>query len=177
MVISATVDSFFISPSSEEMLRSARKVVLVGVTVLTFLAALPGCVVGCILAGQWWRQKHMRMMREDDARFKARACVLAATAALLTLDVGFRCGVAFAARPVGRAGWWHSRACYYCFGYVVEWLVVGVYAVARLDRRFRRGRMETGQDGGVAVEEVGAGRRRWPLSLNTGDEVFGGSGK
>lgn len=56
-------------------------------------------------------------------------------AVLLVVEVGFRCGVAFEER----VGWVHSRAAYYCFVFVVEVVVLGLFVVAMLDPRFREG--------------------------------------
>ena len=69
-------------------------------------------------------------------RFRTKVRLLLATAALLSLGAGFRAGAAFAPRPASNPAWYHYRAAYYCFNYVIELLVVYAYGAARFDRRF-----------------------------------------
>jgi len=52
------------------------------------------------------------------------------------VGAGFRIGANFAPRPVNDPAWYHSRACFYCFNFVVEIIVIYMYAFVRVDRRF-----------------------------------------
>jgi len=55
-----------------------------------------------------------------------RKWVLLGTAVLLTVEVGFWCGVAWHVRPVGRPGWFDGKSAYYCFVFGIEVVVVYV---------------------------------------------------
>lgn len=59
---------------------------------------------------------------------------------LLTLGAAFRVGVAFQdlyhPRQRTDPGWYHSKACFWVFDFVVELLVVWMYLVMRVDLRF-----------------------------------------
>jgi hypothetical protein len=95
---------------------------------------------------------------------------------LLTLEEGFMTGVAFEGRAVGSTAWFLSKACYYCFGFMLETFVVYSFLAARLDRRFRLRPREAEKREDA---EFGA-RRGWferlMDRLNTEMEVFGYSG-
>jgi len=54
----------------------------------------------------------------------------------LTLGAVMRAVAAFVTRPLEDPGWFHSKASYYCFNFVVELVVVFAYGVMRFDRRF-----------------------------------------
>ncbi|KAG7286810.1 hypothetical protein NEMBOFW57_009127 [Staphylotrichum longicolle] len=65
--------------------------------------------------------------------------VVACTCSMFTLDMDarqkerkvtlFACGVNFAAKPIGVVEWYHSRAAFYCFNFMIEIIVVYVYLV------------------------------------------------
>src|SRR5690606_17854916 len=66
----------------------------------------------------------------------AKVALLISTSLLLTLGAGFRIGVNFAAKPVGQEQWYHSKAAFYCFNFVLDLIVVYAYAIFRFDRMF-----------------------------------------
>jgi len=39
-------------------------------------------------------------------------------------------------RPIANPAWYHSKACFYIFNFTIEWTVVALYALIRVDRRF-----------------------------------------
>lgn len=120
MITSATTDSYF--SLSEPNLQSAREVILFSLVFLTLLSILPGLVVTV----EW--------LVSDDKEIKAfqrRVGMVVVMSVLLTVEVGFRCGVAFDKRPVGNPGWKNSKACYYCFVFVIELAVVYGLLVGR----------------------------------------------
>ena len=92
------------------------------------------------------------------------------------MEEGFMTGVAFEGRAVGSTAWFLSKACYYCFGFMLETFVVYSFLAARLDRRFRLRPREAEKREDA---EFGA-RRGWferlMDRLNTEMEVFGYSG-
>jgi hypothetical protein len=58
--------------------------------------------------------------------------------ACLTITIsGFKLGTTFETpRPLADPAWYHSKAAFYCFGYMLEILILGVVQVARVDRMF-----------------------------------------
>ena len=149
MVVSATVDSFF--DHEVETQESGRNVLLVGTTLLSVLSFVPVVVVlvgvGCFNSIKRHRRRFLRV--GEKRRFRARVGLLVLVGGLLTLDVGFRTGVAYISSDGSSAGekWYHSRAAYYCFGFLVEVAIVYLYGLARLSPWFRVGDREIGDDG------------------------------
>lgn len=162
MVVSGTVDGYY--TRDEKALQTARAVLLGGVTILTVLAAVPAAVMLAFPA-----MRDRGLVGADRVRFRARWWLLVVTSLMVTLDVGFRCGVAYDVRPIESPGWFNSKAALYCFGYLVELAVLVAYAVSRFDRRFRSETVEKG-----AGREESAGRKAGLAGrINTASDVFG----
>lgn len=69
-------------------------------------------------------------------RMRTKVRLLIFTSTILTLGAAFRVATSFMARPANDPAWYHSRACYYCFNFVIEVIVSALYAAVRFDRRF-----------------------------------------
>lgn len=73
-------------------------------------------------------------------KWALKATLIIIATLLLTLGAGFRVGVAFQdlyhPRQRTDPGWYHSKACFWVFDFVVELVVVWMYLVARVDLRF-----------------------------------------
>jgi hypothetical protein len=88
--------------------------------------------------------------------------------ACLTVTIaGFKLGTTFETpRPVADPAWYHSKAAFYCFGFVLEILVLCVVQVARVDRMFHvpdgssavKSYSAASQADGKEMEEGGSGR-------------------
>ncbi|KAK1752862.1 hypothetical protein QBC47DRAFT_404219 [Echria macrotheca] len=119
MVISASVDAFF--SRDADNLQTGRNVIRVSLVILAVLAAVPSVAV---LAVWMWGEARQGIAR--------RGALILGVSMLLTLEVGFRCGNAFAAKRVEDPGWINSKACYYCFVFLIETVIVYALLVARL---------------------------------------------
>ncbi|KAB5554475.1 hypothetical protein GE09DRAFT_128903 [Coniochaeta sp. 2T2.1] len=147
MLVVATVYSFFTLNPATRLI--CRKIQLFGATYLTLLAFLPIPATLLTLA------LPNDMARDDPQarrRFHAKAQLLLLTASLLTLGAGFRCGTNFDARPLGHPTWFHQKAAFYCFNFVLEVVVLYIFAAARFDFRLRMRQpleaVDTGGGGG-----------------------------
>lgn len=70
-------------------------------------------------------------------RFRTKLTLLLSASLILTVGACFRLAVNFTTpRPRDDPAWYHSKACFYCFNFVIELAVVYAYAIARFDRRF-----------------------------------------
>jgi hypothetical protein len=97
------------------------------------------------------------------------ALVIVIAALVLVIGQIYRTGTGWAkVAPLTHPAWWDSKACFYCFEFIPEVLVVILYAVARVDRLFFvPGRNETGEVGKIstivpeshAISEDDHGRR------------------
>lgn len=77
-----------------------------------------------------------RVEKFGSGSFKAKIYTLLASSAILTFGAAFRAGIAYVPRLRDDPAWYHSKACFYVVNFAVEVLVVALYAVVRVDRRF-----------------------------------------
>jgi hypothetical protein len=130
MVITVTVQSFFtLDPDTR---RIDRGIQLFCATYLAVLATLPIPLV--TLAAIIPRRTRIDKFGEGHFRTKFALLIFATT--LLAAGAIFRAAIAYNPRPIQDAAWYQSKACYYCFNFGIEIIVVYTYALSRFDRRF-----------------------------------------
>ena len=175
MVITATVESFFTLDMGTR--RIDRDIQLFAGTFLAALAFLPIPIT--LVAVTAPRVNH-RPEKFGQGRQRTKIWLLLFTSAVLALGAGFRIGVSFTApRPAADPAWYHSKACFYCFNFVIELVVVYAYAIARFDRRYHvpDGSSGPGHYSGARVGDgrgLGrAGVAPSSLTVNRESDVFG----
>jgi len=68
---------------------------------------------------------------------KGKAVLLAVQAGLATILSGTRLGTTWQApRPINNPAWWQSRATFYCFGFMLEIIILAIFVFGRVDKRF-----------------------------------------
>lgn len=134
MVVTVTVHGFFVGGrAGDRHARSVdRAVQLACGAYLAVYAFLPVPVVALALAVP----RRTRVDKFGEGHFRTKVLLLAAAAALLAAGALFRAVTAFVRRPAADPAWFHGRACYYCFNFGVELVVVFAYTLARFDKRF-----------------------------------------
>ncbi|KAK3317002.1 hypothetical protein B0H66DRAFT_562606 [Apodospora peruviana] len=158
MLVITSVHSFFtLDPGARQ---KERNVQLFAGTYLATLAFLPTPIV--ITAALLPRDNQVEKF--GTGRLRTKLALLLTTSFLLSLGAGFRIGVNFAPRSLHNPAWYHSKACYYCFNFVIELIVVYLYAGARFDKRFH---VPNGADG--------PGKYRG-VTVNTENETYGNAG-
>lgn len=131
MVIVSIVYSFYtLDPSTRSRLRRVQLVAVVFLAILAFLPTPVGLVVVLL------PRRRLSVDKFCSSSMRTKLLLLLFTSLLLTLGAGFRAGVAFIQRPADAPAWFHHKACFYCFNYVIELVVVFNYVVSRFDRRF-----------------------------------------
>jgi hypothetical protein len=130
MVVAATVEGFFVREGDARR-EVDRRVQMFCATYLAFYAFLPVVIVVGVAA-----VRREAVDRFGEGGFRVKSVLLGLVATLLTLGAGFRAVVGYDVRPLADPGWYHGKACYYCFNFVLELVVVCTYIVARFDRRF-----------------------------------------
>ncbi|KAK4148752.1 hypothetical protein C8A00DRAFT_47480 [Chaetomidium leptoderma] len=131
MVVAVTVQGFFVK-EGDRTRAVDRRVQLFCVVYLAVYAFLPVPLV--TLAAVVPRRT--RIDKFGEGHFRTKFALLTVTASLLALGATFRAVAGFYTRPVGDPAWFHGKACYYCFNFVVELVVVYTYALSRFDKRF-----------------------------------------
>ncbi|KAK3688361.1 hypothetical protein B0T22DRAFT_459255 [Podospora appendiculata] len=129
-VITVTVQSFF---TLDGATRAAdRDVQLFCGTFFASMAFLPIPLVLLALA----IPRRTRIDKFGQGHFRTKFALLFFTVTLLSAGAIFRCVTAYMSRPVTDPAWFQSKACYYCFNFGIEVIVVYTYALSRFDRRF-----------------------------------------
>lgn len=131
MLITAVVQSFYTLNKNTK--RIDRDIQLYGQTFYTIVAFLPFPLVlgGLIIPRQ------TRVEKFGSGRFRSKIYILLFASAVLTLGSAFRTGTNYRTpRPRNDPAWYHSKACFYIFNFTVEYVVVILYVILRVDTRF-----------------------------------------
>ena len=130
MVIVATVQSFYtLDVRTKE---ADRLVQLFSGTYLALLAFLPIPIV--ILAATLPRS--YRVEKFGEGSWTAKLALLLMTATLLSIGAFFRAGTNFEPRPLRNPAWYHSRATFYIFNFVLDAIVAYTYLASFFHKRF-----------------------------------------
>ena len=181
MIITVTVDSFFTLDAGTR--RIDRDVQLFVGTYIAALAFLPLPITLLAVALPLSHPQQRRRRRPEkfgQGRQRTKVWLILSTSALLALGAGFRTGVNFTTpRPASDPAWYHSKACFYCFNFVIELAVVYAYTVMRFDRRFHvpDGSSAPGHYSGVRVVGESRSKARGTAAggweVNREADVFG----
>ena len=165
MLITAVVQSFFTLSTNTH--RIDRDIQLYGGTFYAVVAFLPLCfiVIGLLIP------RHSYIEKFGVGRFRTKEEILAVASTLLTLGAAFRAGTNWLP-PVSIRGptpWYFSKAAFYCFNFAIEILVVALYAVGRIDRRFiipngAHGRGSYNPEHEKRMSRMSQGARDWQAS-------------
>ena len=132
MIITTVVQSFY--TLNHETKRIDRDVQLYGQTLYAIIAFLPiPLVVGGLVV-----PRHTRVEKFGQGHWRMKIIILVTSTLLLTLGATFKVGVNYAGgkRPISMPASYQSKACFYIFNYVVEYLVVIGYVIVRVDQKF-----------------------------------------
>lgn len=131
MVITATVQSFY--TLDKNTLKIDRDLQLTAGTYLMVVAFLPipMVIIGLIVP------RKTRVEKFGTGRWRSKVAILLTSATLLCLGAAFRAGTNFKnPRPQNDPAWYHAKWCFYFFNFTIEIIVVYLYLLVRVDRRF-----------------------------------------
>lgn len=131
MLITATIQSFYTLNSNTK--RIDRAILLYGGTFYAIVGFLPFPLVlgGLIIP------RKTRVEKFGTGRFRSKIAILLSSAFLLCLGATFRVGTSYKTpRPLNKPPAYYDKACFYIFDFTVEILVIILYVVVRVDRRF-----------------------------------------
>lgn len=159
---SYTLDSHIISID--------RTIQRVGVTYFAVASFVPILLVvgGLILP------KKTRVEKFGSGRFRTKIRVLLISSTLISLGAAFRAATAFMPRPINNPAWYHSKAAFYCFNFTIEIIVIFLYAIVRVDRRFwiPNGSHAPGHYSAGTVEKVDEERPRTTNGVFSEEELM-----
>jgi Protein of unknown function (DUF3112) len=158
-LISFTVRLFYVTDlNKKHQTAIVQRVGGVFYTITAFLP-IPLTLISLSIPGSTKVQKF------GSGRYRSKIFILLLCSAILTLGAGFRTGGSFYAVPKTESPWFYSKACFYIFNFSIEFTVVLLYALLRVDRRFH---VPDGAHGpGSYVPDDKPIRR-----VNTEEEVF-----
>ncbi|KAH8819465.1 hypothetical protein F5884DRAFT_661425 [Xylogone sp. PMI_703] len=180
MVVVVIVQFFYtLDANIRRIDRDIQKFVAVWFTVSAFMPVItmvPGIVV------PYFGFKVPITVRLGRDRFRRLIGALLFSSTLLTFGAAFRSAVLFEGKFILAPRWYHSRACFYCFNFVIEIIAIGILVGLRI----RRPHVETalGSDepsGEASAEELKTEteleppikhERRWTSYILTEEEAF-----
>jgi hypothetical protein len=131
MVITSVVVSLYtLSPHAHSICRSIQ---LAALTYLLIFTTLP--ILHLALAILLPTHKNAETFGHGSMRTKI--IILATSTTLCMLIAGFKSGVAWSPpRPAIDPAWYDSKACFYCFNFMIEVCILVVLTGSRIDKRF-----------------------------------------
>jgi Protein of unknown function (DUF3112) len=100
---------------------------------LMFVAFLPFplVIIGLIV------HRKTRVEKFGFGRWRTKIWILLTASTLLLLGSAFRAGTSFKnPRPIQHPAWYHAKWCFYFFDFTTEIIVIYLYLLLRVDRRF-----------------------------------------
>ena len=132
MLIVSVIQSFYTLNRNTK--RIDRDIVLYGQTfycVISFLP-LPMIIIGLLTP------RKTRTEKFGEGRFRSKIVILLSSTLLLCLGACFRAGANYAGgtRPINDPAGYQSKACFWIFNFVLEIIVILLYVIVRIDKRF-----------------------------------------
>ena len=169
MLITASVQSFYTQNLNTK--RIDRDIQLYGQTWFAVVSFLPIPIVlfGLVIP----RKSHVEKF--GSGRWRSKIVILLTASFLLCLGASFRVGTSYKTpRPSNSPPTYFNKPCFYIFNFTVEILVLILYVVVRVDRRFHvpDGSKGPGDYSGRNTEEQGKGEGMISRNINTEGDVF-----
>lgn len=138
--------------------RIDHNIQIVGATYNCFAAFAPVSILILGVLLPKLRNGPRTVQKFGTGRFRTQIRLILASSLLITLGAAFRAGIAYAPRPANDPAWYHSKAIFYCSNFVIEIIVVYLYVLARVDRRFHVPDLASGPGDYSTGEEKAEGR-------------------
>ena len=132
MIITAVIQNSYTLNHNTK--RIDRDILLYGQTFYSLISFLPiPLVIGGLIIPRTTRREKF-----GHGRFTTKVAILLFATFLLCLGASYRAGVNYAGgeRPLSKPAAYQSKACFYIFNFTVEIIVVLLYVVVRVDKRF-----------------------------------------
>lgn len=149
MLITSVIQSFY--TLNDNTRRIDRSIILYGQTFYCVVSFLPILIVigGLVIP------RETRVEKFGQGRFRTKIAILLNTSFLLCLGACFRVGTNYAGgdRPIEDPAGYQDKACFYIFNFTIEIIVILLYVIVRVDKRFwvpdhskKRGDYSRGRD-------------------------------
>ena len=131
MVVTVTVQSFYsLNLNTHRIDADVQHAATVYFMAISFLP-IPTVILTLIFP------RKTRIENFGSGRWRTKIWILLTSSVLLCLGASFRCGTSFKnPRPLNNPAWYHARWCFYFFDFTTEIIVVYLYLIFRVDKRF-----------------------------------------
>lgn len=131
IVITATVQTFYtLNPHVKRIDRDLQITTSTYLLLISFLP-IPMVVFGLIVP------RKTRLEKFGSGKWRSKIWILLGSAVLLCLGASFRSATTYKnPRPKNDLAWYQAKWCFYFFNFVIEIIVVYLYLLVRVDRRF-----------------------------------------
>lgn len=121
------------STTSRQTLASLRSVTLASTTYITILTLLPLVILGvAFLAPPPGQQDYFGV-----GSMLGKTVLVVISSCLAIIIAGFKTGTTWQApRLANNAAWYHSKAAFYCFNFMLEITILAIFVIFRIDKRF-----------------------------------------
>lgn len=131
MVITCVIQSMY--TLNTNTLRIDRDIQLYGQTYFAIISFLPIPMLFAVLLSPNRKQ----IEQVGSGSWIVKVIIVGLVAVLLCLGASFRAATSWMPpRPVTDPAWYHSKACFYVFDFLIDIMVVAIFFVARVDQRF-----------------------------------------
>jgi hypothetical protein len=150
IVVSATVDNFFVRlPSAHIVIRDLQ------ITAVSYFVLLPSIpiptVILCLLV-----PRKTKLDKFGKGHWRTKIALLLTSSTLLTFGAAIRGSVVFKnPRSVYDPAWYDDKAVFYIFNFTFETIVVYMYLLARVDKRFHIPNGSKGPGDYTAIQNAG----------------------
>ena len=130
-VITVIVQQFYtLNPNTHRIDRDVQLAVFSYFLFAAFLP-IPMVIIGLVVP------RKTRLEKFGSGRWRTKITLLLTTATLLTLGASFRAGTSYKnPRPLEAPAWYDAKWCFYIFNFTIEIIVLYLYLLLRIDKRF-----------------------------------------
>jgi hypothetical protein len=151
-VITATVQSFYtLNTNTHRIDRDLQMLAGIYFMTVSFLP-IPMVIIGLVVP------RKTRVEKFGTGRWRSKVIILLTTSVLLCLGASFRTGTTLKnPKPRDEPAWYDAKWCFYFFNFTLEIIVIYLYIILRIDRRFHvpNGSKGPGDYSGGSAEQDG----------------------
>ncbi|KAH8657954.1 hypothetical protein BX600DRAFT_61785 [Xylariales sp. PMI_506] len=133
LIMAITVLVISINTTNPHTLQAIRDVGLAAATFITVMAVLPAVLLAA--AFLWPASKDAENFGAGSMR--AKVLIVSVACCLAVISAGFKCGTTWKPpRLASDPAWYDLRPAFYCFTFLMEILILALFLVTRVDKRF-----------------------------------------
>lgn len=122
-----------INTTNTNTLQAVRDVSLASVTFIAFITTVPLVFMAIVC----FIPSSDRVDTFGTGSMADKIRIVTISSCLAAIVAGFRAGTVWeTVRPSSNPAWYQSKAAFYCFGFMLEIIIVTLFVISRVDKRF-----------------------------------------